>query len=237
MFHATMITVDRSPKQNFLRRTLENLTRSGVFASPLLDGFTIVDSGSRVSFIDDATVNVERDVAIDSAVRVPTENAARALKLGAESGSPWVLFLEDDIDVCGRFVESTAAWLGEHERAYKVFPLGANYDAVKGCVRRGERAWPYGVAQYYGTLAVAMRRETAADLAAFLAERAHRQEYDLLMAEWARGQGISHFLTPAPSFVQHIGVESVIRPGSVFHTYETWPGPTWIYESPEGARR
>lgn len=233
MFNVSLITVDRSPKQNFFGQTMTALDRSGVFDSPLLDRFTIFDSGSpNFDFLSTYTYGWP----VDSAKRCPVENTAAALLFAGSSPSPWVLFLEDDIDVCDKFLESVSAWLADHEEHYKVFPLGANYEQIVALERLGKTAWRYSIEQFYGTLAVAMRAETAQQIGRYLLRRhagptkRDGAPYDLYMSDWAREQGITHFLTPVPSFVQHTGVESVIRPGSIFHTYESWPGPKWAYE-------
>jgi hypothetical protein len=230
MFAVVMITVDRSPKQNFVGDTLAALERAGVFDSPLLESFTVFDSGSpSLDFLPNGWL-------IDSAKRCPVGNTAAALAHGANSGSPWVLFLEDDIDVCDKFLESIAGWLYDHHEGYEVFPLGANYDMILALERLDKTAWRYSVNQFYGTLAVAMRARTAGSIADYLLkhhsspERRVGSPYDLYMADWARENHITHFLTPVPSFVQHTGVESIIRPGSIFHTYESWPGPEWSYQ-------
>jgi hypothetical protein len=102
--------------------------------------------------------------------------------------------------------------------------------------RLGKTCWKYSVDQFYGTIAVAMRAVTAARIAHYLIQR-HRgptkrdgSPYDLYIADWARENGIPYFLTPVPSFVQHTGTDSMIRPGSIFHTYDSWPGPEWVYK-------
>lgn len=232
MFAVRMITIDRSPKRNFVKGTLDALERSSVFSSPLLESFYVFDSGSpSLDFL--AQVSLGK---INSAKRNPVQNVVAALRSGAAAGSPWVLFLEDDIDVCGDFLESIAGWLADHEDEYPVFPLGANYDVLKTLQKLNKTAWKYPVAQFYGTLAVVMRAEIAYILAAYLETRDKSNleigsyPYDLYMGAWATECGYPHFLTPVPSFVQHTGTESVIRPGSEFHTYATWPGPSWTYQ-------
>ena len=240
-FSVALITVDRSPKQNFLAETVANLRRAGVFDSPLLDQFSVIDSGSEsLQFIYDAFEDIDRGVYIVTGMRSPTMNAAAAFRRAAYVAKPgsWVLFLEDDIDVCASFLESTAAWLADQPYLLKhrVFPLGANYpQQLKEARRVGQTAWQYPIDGFYGTLAVAVDAADAREIATAL-ERAQQTSdrpdcYDLHMAAWAKRQGVRDLLTPVPSFVQHIGTESIIRPESVFHTYETWPGRTWQYFS------
>ena len=230
-FAVAMITLDRSPKSNYLGTTLSNLERAGVFASPLLESFTLVDSGSTSkAFIHETIVSMSYRLHVKSAKRWPTENAACALRLASGAGAPWVLFLEDDIDVCDRFLESTSDWLADFAYGYRIFPLGANYASLQARRDAGHHTWTYPLDLFYGTLAVAMKAETAASLAAYLDAHFTDSKYDLLMADWARKQGVEDFLTPVPSFVQHIGVESLIRPGSAPIIYPCFAGRTWSYE-------
>lgn len=235
-----LITVDREsmpiPGRNYLEQTLLNLSRAGVFRSPLVDSFTLVDSGSpSLLHIHRALTSVDcgRRINVDAmGKRSPTANAARALDLGSRSGSPYVLFLEDDIDVIDGFVESVGMWMDKHFDT-RVWALGANYNWIDAAVVCGEEACRYPLEQFYGTLGFVVRAVDAARIAAHWRRTPDRQEYDLMIAEWAREQGATHFLTPAPSFVQHIGDQSTLRPGDVFHQYSSWPGPQWTYQPRE----
>jgi hypothetical protein len=232
MFAVTMMTLDRRPKENYLVTTLTNLARSRVFRSPLLDSFHLC-----VSRTQDEEFAVQSWAASGIAHtphfylgnRGPTANAAFALRQGAKSGAPWVLFLEDDIDVCDYFLESTATWLDEHEHEARVFPLGANYEFIRELFRQGKTAWAYPIDSFYGTLAVALRAADAEAIADYLESPDVNHSYDLHISAWAKQQGIRHFLTPVPSFVQHIGTESYIRPDSPPIVYTTWIGRHWSY--------
>lgn len=232
MFYVTLITIDRSPKRNYLADTLQNLQRAGVFSSHLLERFAIIDGGSpSLDFLWDAVKLIpNRRMAFYSSKTTATKNAARAFGMAGYHGSDWTLFLEDDIDVCANFLESVDAWLKKHaDKGHVVYPMGANYSAIDEMAARGRDYWSYGVQSFYGTLAVAMRPTDAMLVGAHLLASATADEYDLRIAEWAKGRGITHFLTPAPSFVQHIGAESTIRPGGDFHQYSSWRGKDWSY--------
>jgi hypothetical protein len=238
-----MITMDRTPTQNYLRETLLNLQRAGVFASDRLRSFDLLDSGSPglAAFLC-REVPAGVDVRVQSAKRSANRNAATALRTGAESGAKWVLFLEDDIDVCGSFLDGVGAWLddvtsGDHG-VYAVYALGANYTFVADAAERGLHAVNYPVAAFYGTQAMVLRRDVAVDLASWL--EAHEFDlnpdgiaYDLHMHQWAKARGIEDFLVAAPSFVQHIGRASIVQPRAETHTFPSWPGREWTYTRKE----
>lgn len=243
---AVMVTVDRSPGVNYLAETLENLKRGGLLTSQRLAAFLVTDSGPGCGFALSVT---------DSALRGhPTPpysgvtggfeervcancNVARALRAGYESGAPWVLFLEDDIDVCADFFDSVGAWLDDHARDLRrVYALGANYPWVEEATAAGCTAANYPIEQFYGTQAFALRSEDALSLSEYLVEHCYDREedgtaYDLLMADWARQTWpeIGHFLASCPSFVDHIGRTSSIRPRSETHAFPSWPGRKWSY--------
>ena len=232
-FAVVMITVDRVPRRNFLAETLANLKRSGVFDSPLLESFSIVNSNFDTKdfiyeAIGDLPISVYSPI---GGMRKATENGAMALAIGSESQADWVLFLEDDIDVIDKFLESTDLWLARHGRRSVVFPLGANYADIAALYRLGaDDAWTYELGMFYGTLAFALTPGHAKAVSDYWYANRRDQTYDLLMSRWAREQKVEHFVTPVPSFVQHIGRESAIRPGSPFIQYESWPGRRWRYE-------
>jgi hypothetical protein len=141
------------------------------------------------------------------------------------------LYLEDDIEVCDKFLESTQAWLAAHaDDSCPVYPLGANYETLTRLWIEGYTAWEYPIEDFYGTLAVAMRPSVASRLSQYLDKYRDIAQYDLLIGQWAKEQGMTHFRTPVPSLVQHIGLESIIRPGSQSIVYPCFAGRDWSYD-------
>ncbi len=256
-----VVTVDRQPKaQNYLEATLDNLARAGVLASPRLHGLHIVDSGGSEAWPDAAIVlhpyrdgrhHVWRQPSDESVItvhrpgdgqrRTPNENVATALLVGAGTDARWVLFLEDDIDVCGWFLDSVGAWLDAHARDdRRVYAFGAAYQQILDVVTRGGTSWDYPVSAFYGTQAFAVRHADARSLAEWLFDHPRYLGddgvgrdacYDLAIHRWsaARYPTLRFFLASAPSFVQHTGRSSVIQPRAVTHTFDSWPGRDWSY--------
>lgn len=174
--------------------------------------------------------------------RMANLNSAEALRFGASLGARWILFLEDDIDVCDEFIESVNLWLNENELRVDrhIFVFGANYSQVDEAYAHGRSTWDYGINWFYGTQAIAFRSEDAYDLSCYLKENVFKRNldgtaYDLVMSDWARATWpqVNHFLASAPSFVQHIGRESIVNPKVKTHTFPSWPGPKWKYEGIE----
>lgn len=251
----TMITADRETKGgcNYVRSTLHNLLRSGVFDSPRLRQFILADNaiGRQADFGWNAlrAAGVPRTrtmVALppDCDPDVPNLNVARALRTAADTGAPWVLFLEDDIDVCDAFLDGVGAWLDKHAREdRRVYAFGANYGVVATLALRDVETWDYPIQGYYGTQAFALRNEDARSLSEYLAADPERVNaggaaWDLVMHEWAAETwpAIRHFLASCPSFVQHTGRTSIIAPRPETHTFPSWPGRDWSYGQPLPSR-
>jgi hypothetical protein len=234
---AVMVTVDRSPSPNYLAETLGNLKRSDLRTSSRLHSFALSDSGLGLEWSRSVAESVFPELEFEELRSEPKRrnantNVAHALHHGYNAGVPWVLFLEDDIDVIDRFFDSVGAWLDSHARPDRhLYALGCPY---AGRERTG--AWEYAIDGFYGTQAVAFRRDDALDLSNYLVEHCYDRHpdgamYDLLMHDWAydRWPRIKHFLASIPSFVQHTGRESVINPRAHTHIFPSWPGPEWSY--------
>ena len=236
---AVMVTVDRSPGRNYLVETLRNLKRSDLITSERLYSFDLVDSGPGSEWARSAAEWVMPGwfsvVAEQTGTkRTANENVAAALRQGhSRSFAAWVVFLEDDIDVCDRFFDSVGAWLDDCSRDdRRVYALGSCQVSKKS---RG-RAADIGIEHFFGTQAFALRRDDALNLSAYLDEHVYDRtdtgaQYDLLMHDWAlaRWPSVRHFLASVPSFVQHIGRESVIEPRPSTHLFASWPGREWSY--------
>ncbi len=235
-----MVTVDRAPSENYLRQTLANLRRSGLDTCRRLRAFCIVDSGTDRSWVNEqvrASGMQTPTVDTPQEHRCASLNVAAALRIGATSGATWVVFIEDDIDVCADFLCSAGAWLDRHARPdVHVYAFGAAFAQLKErrVVDAGE--WRYPVSAFYGTQAMALRCDDAASLAVWLeacpyAEADDGTAYDMAMHKWSRHTwpDVTAFLASAPSFVQHIGSSSVINPRKFVHTFNSWKGRKWSY--------
>lgn len=235
----TIRTADRAPRRNYLLDTLANLERAGVFRSEIPFVMHVIDTGgSAPEFM--AQLQLWRslhaqNIEIESAAEKisPNRNAIEALTIGGKSGAEWVLFLEDDVDVCGDFLESVDKWLSDNARpSCLIYPFCAAYGAKSGRVHG--KPWHYAIGGFYGTQAYAVRGTDALRIAewmnARLAEHPMKQGHDLLLKEWSLAVNPEnpHFLCPTPDFVQHKGKESSLHPGR-FHEYAMFSGPTWSY--------
>lgn len=240
-----LITVDRTPAENYLAQTLTNLRRAKTWDSVRFHSLILCDSGGSDTWPEQAI----RQVGVDKVIvyrspdkKTPNRNVADALRIGASIchnwEAKWVLFLEDDIDVCDHFIDSVGVWLDEHSRPnYHVFALGANYDRVTELAREGKTNWEYPIDGFYGTQAFAIRPDDAKSLSSWLEKNEFSKNvdgsaYDLIMHDWAHSTFPNNqfFLASVPSFVQHIGTDSVIRPRAGIHTFPSWPGQNWRYE-------
>lgn len=214
-------TMDRSSRglKNYLETTLQNLEQGGLWDSKTAWTLTIVDGGSDVDHVSLALSEKMRSDPRVSVVRAdrpltPNENASASWfhgwKRAAETGARWVLNLEDDIDVCERFVDETFAWLEAQSKSeYRLFPLNAPHQA-SGPV------YQYPIGAFWAAQAVVARPEDAKKLSDFLfwnpKFQGTTQSHDLLIHSWMKQDypKATHFLTPMPGFIQHIGEDSML---------------------------
>ena len=243
MISVAIKTADRYPRVNYLRQTLNNLQRAGVFDSHHLAGdIVLMDSGigpdPRVFLAKEADGFLR--VRIDSEFhRTLHQNAANAIRVAAqEERADWVLVLEDDIDVCARFLESVARWLEDYVvDGPMLYSFGANYAQIRACKTRGESVWFYPCHAFYGALACAWRRGHASSLAEWLGQdpgivqedggKVRNRGHDLLLGQWGKVMGLTHFRASVPCFIQHIGLESGLNNKKI--EYAGWCGPSWCY--------
>jgi hypothetical protein len=163
----------------------------------------------------------------------PKINAGRALLAGSQYPSDYVFFVEDDISVCKDFLDGAVAWIEKNSRPeYRVITFYTPYREVEWAHGKGEHSWEYPVPSFYGTQALAMRREDAESCGRYLlCERIHNKgtpSYDLIMKDW---HNITYpdnkfFQATVPSFVQHIGKDSYLLPGR-YHACSSFQGADW----------
>lgn len=230
-------TADRSPRQNYLLDTLNNLHRSGVFKSQIIRTI-VVDTGIGVlqrtrAAIWFASHKISVEIVTPIRHRSSPHNAATGMFMASTTGAEWVLFLEDDIEVCGSFLESVSDWLSDNATPeVPVYPFCAAYGKSSG--RHRDTPWPYPINAFYGTQAYAVRAGYCWDLGTFLEGESERRGmsngHDLLLKEWVqiRFPNLPNLLCPGMDFVQHVGKESSIHPGR-FHQYPNFGGPDYSY--------
>ena len=230
--------------KNYLGETLANMQRAGVFTSPHLEDFYIVDSGSAdASFLWDAIAIIDYSFSVRHPIhrRTPNLNAAEALRLGSETGAEWVLFCEDDLDVIDGFLDAVALWLERHARDdRRLYTFGsAASEGAHGMM-------DVSIEAFYGTTCYALRREDAASMAAYIQKNPKYNggrfygmgdgsgvevAHDLHYHQWSRlvYPDIPAFAVCVPCFVQHIGTSSGISKRTHDITYKNWPGRDWRY--------
>lgn len=258
-------TLDRSPRVNYLGQTLRNLKRSGLWDSPIPFRLDIIDSGSldaKAHFdaevypfipypMSSARLILHHLEPLPETVQVPqfairdkvhgqlrrsrNGNAIECLKIGIATGAPWILFIEDDVDVCDDVLGSIDRWLIEHGRRDRhLYTFATPYRAINAAWDRGMTSWDFPVKSFYGNQALAFTRADAISAVSFIEQRMTTwdtgQGFDLLLKEWATTVWRAEvFLSSVPSFVQHIGEESSLHFGR-FHRASGWSGQDWKYD-------
>jgi hypothetical protein len=256
-------TLDRAPQQNYLSMMLSNLSRAGLWDSPVPFSVDIVDSGSahphsyleeqtKLSLPAQAIVTFHTMPSIPRDVQVPqfavkdkrdgrlrrsrNANGVECLRVGAATGAPWVLFIEDDVDFCADFLGSVDRWLTRHARRDRpMYSFATPYKMVCQAWESGQTSWNFPVKGFYGNQALAFTNRDARSAADFIEQRMKTwdtgQGFDLLLKEWAtHAKRAEFFLSSVPSFVQHIGKESSLHLGR-FHEVSGFAGTEWSYQT------
>lgn len=242
----TIRTADRSPGPNYLRRTAEALVAGGVLAADrsVLRSLHVCETG-RVggaafvaSQLDGTGLEGIARVYVPYGPLTPNQNAQLALSLPLDHLPEWVVFMEDDIDVCARFVESVSRWLGAHAVPdVRLYTFGSTHPAVTQACGAGVDYAVYGSEDFFGSCCYAVRHEDATDLVRWLEKHptyngTHRS-HDLLLSTWLSRRfrkALRQVRASAPSFVQHVGDVSGLSPSRTkIYRYVTWPGREWSY--------
>ena len=247
-----MPTCDRtlvSGGESYLRATIENICRGGLWQSRRRATFLLVEgSGSAEArtLVFSALGTLSAQYTGSATRLLPCENAGRALSLGSLTGAPWVLYLEDDIDVCADFLDSVGDWLDDHAGpAHRVYSFGTAYTPqIEAEIARGSSAWEYPVHAFYGTQAIALRAEDARSLGEYWQSNPMVRgvsapgQYDLMLQDWLRNRyADGRILASCPSMCQHIGVRSAIRPEDPSPpVFDSWRGRDWRYTSRSRSR-
>ena len=260
-YHIVIGTLDRTPQVNYLGGTMQSLRRSGLWDSPVTFRLDIVDSGSphwadyintqvyenlpahlqrmlTVHSLDQAELTKARPQFVSEkngiVRRSRNANALACLEAGLASNSPWVLFLEADIEVCADFLGSVDRWLNEHARRNcHMYSFATPYKAVCSARDAGQTSWAYPVRGFYGNQALAFTRADALSAWTYISKRLPTwdtgQGFDLLLKEWAtKVFNAESFMASVPSFAQHMGVESTLHLGR-FHQVSAFAGTDWSY--------
>lgn len=246
-----MITIDRSKqgKTNYLATTLENINRSIPSVPSIAVEWAALFLSTPECSHHLGFANWFDYVNQPETPRNACENAGIALQFGGsianERGLSWVLFCEDDLDFCGDFIGSVSRWLDDHGNVndprssqYRLFAFGAAYPQVADAARKSPAgsAWHYPYRAFYGTQCFAIRPDDAISLGSYIASNPlirgvrNPNAYDLMFHDWMDANyPDGAFLASVPSFVQHIGRQSICTGKEITHTFDSWPGREWSY--------
>lgn len=233
-----MITMDRTPKENYIKDTIMSLKKGGVFDSNILGAFNILVSNQNsdfLNFIELDSVNI----VIPEEAKNGNENYASAVLQGYKDNCDYIMLIEDDISVCAKFLESTVKWLEERfvNTDYSLAAIYSPYEQCNICLKGNINYWDYPIPAFYGTQCVVIRPEDAVNLYEYLLDTDSKltgaykgKGWDLIMAKFYKKKypDRANFITCCPSFVQHTGDDSVIDTLN-FHKSPSFKGENWSY--------
>lgn len=213
-----IVSFDRSPTDNYIVPTLDSLRQD--FESELIDNITIYDSGSPKSHILKLESYIQDFKKVKLSYPIDRlyiqENGSKCLLESAKSEVDWVMFIEDDIEVCSNFIKTVDSWLQKNARedVYAYTMAAAYPENLKAAGLAGQDFWEYPIEAFYGIQCFLLRRDHARMFGEYLAQAPGGQYNDMHLKDWLASEGQRILLTPAPhSFIQHIGVVSNYHKG------------------------
>lgn len=233
----TIRTADRSPKKNYLGRTVRALLEQGY------------EPHIYPTDADMRWLNVELEGFPQLSVHppwyrsTPNENGIRQVSLLDTVVADWLLMLEDDIEVCADFIGSVSRWLTDHaDPAIHVYRLHALPQTP--LKRIGPAAALAPLREMRGSQAVALRAEDARLFAAWAT--AHPKDwrpksapfqqwpdrgFDKLIGYWALQQWPDQpdGLVSLPMLVNHLGRESMLHTHGLRNDAH-FAGASWRYQ-------
>lgn len=239
-------TVDRSPKRNYLKKTVENLARQGC-----KQALHVYCSDPDVAWIHGAIegfdafpINVAAPPPGEKAH--PNETGLRAIEmaLAAEPDAEWVLVMEDDLEFCKDFVGSVRRWIRRAAKADRNVYRFFGFERPRNGYRRVS-AFDHTLESLRASQAVLLRRADARDFVewARINEDTWRSgrwpkvvsgadphvAFDKLVGEWSlrKWPGRPGVLS-WPFFVNHIGHESSLHRRGVIDARQ-FGGKDWSY--------
>jgi len=233
MTYAVVIgTYNRTPGPNYLCGLVASLRRSGLWTCGLLHAQTLViaDGGSPslmhcLPVAETAGEGESIDLALPGVRLSPNEAFLHVVEEGLKTQAPWVITLEDDVQVSTRFLVQVHDWLQRHAADWmQVIPLYCPYREVAKVQEQGATGWGYPVQAFYGTQALLWRRQALASYRDWYAAGGIDGQggggwCDMQIKAWHKTMWPeqTYFATPVPSLVQHIGTFSALGLHANFH--------------------
>lgn len=251
-----LLTCDRSPKPNYATLTLNSLSRSSLPDDSYL---TISANGiksSRITHLSlfqylgygsdqTQTILYKSDpVPVNQHVSAALRFAVNRIQQPIEADS-WIIFMEDDLIFCTDFFNSVRRWLDRNAtNDRRLYSFGCPYKQASYPMTRlvlsdyDSDCWAYYPTEsFYGTQCFAVRSLDATLISNYLSSPEYLTkfapgQYDLGIAHILSQSypGLGYFAASRPSFVQHVGIESSIRPDGPYFTFPSFPGTEWSYK-------
>lgn len=207
---AIMMTMDRSPRHNYLASSIASMIASGMCDDSRVS-FSLFHSGKGRSNLDIELI--QRSCATlheQSQLDHFNLGIAKALRLAAEQNADYVLFFEDDVHVAHDFPDFVCSQLALEPTA--VFLDFATYfQEVETAYLRGERFVELNAAHFYGTQCFCMPTQHAISFSDNISKNQSQRAgfADTWIQYWLADNALDdQIMSSVPSAVQHVGRDS-----------------------------
>lgn len=216
-YSIVIMSVNRAPKKNYIEPMINSLEKTGAFKRSDIS-ITISDSGSEdlsyIDFVEDRNLPVK--VLYSEKRLCLNENFSKAMIFGASETSEYVVFMEDDILVAPTLITEMDKFLKRYPKE-TIWSFHAMYAEVRKRAISGHDHWDMPKDKFYGTLCTVLRKDDARKLADYIYNVWYKKNgrkigADIRIKIWLDKfyPGVDHIKCSAPSFVQHMGIESAV---------------------------
>lgn len=246
LYSFVMLTCDRSPKPNYATLTLNSLSRSTLPDDSYL---TVCANGIKSSRITHLSLfqylgygsDQTQNILYKNDLLPVNQHVSAALRFAvnrATDDDSWIIFMEDDLIFCADFFNSVRRWLVRNARDdRRLYSFGCPYRQANIYHSYNRECWRhYPVESFTNTQCFAVRSTDATLISDYLSSpfyltKFQPHQYPLGIAHILSQSypSLGYFAASRPSFVQHVGVESSIRPDGPYFTFPSFPGEDWSY--------
>jgi len=213
-FITTIITSNRCPDENYIMNTIKSLEKENILNETEVNVF---DSGSEdVSYLD-FLKNKNIIVHTHNIKLNLNENRIRAFETVEKHDGDYIIFLEDDIELCDEFLFKVKKFIKKYDVGF--WDFCTPYDEIVHRFNDGFDYWDCPIEKFYGTQCIVIKKDIIPEIIIELKSgikdmlakgKPSSKGGDLHFKRWFIKHNKTHMKCCVPSLVQHKGKKSTI---------------------------
>jgi hypothetical protein len=206
-----MITLDRSPRGNHLKQSIDSLKNSGLFEHSSFQ-FILSHSGENTNNLKEAqAVHSKLNIATNKELLNYNNAVTRGIELALETRPDLVLFMEDDIKVCQNFPQFVLDTYKLTDNTETILDFVSYYEEITDAYFQGKQLIEMLAKNFYGGQCFSMNTLSAASFSQYIRNHIDIKEgfCDVWIEDWLLSQNLEPIIKCAvPSGAQHTGKNS-----------------------------